>query len=148
MADVSFSQFDSASFPTLEESIANSLINPFLLDNFSDKYRTNIDGLPVLFNEPSNILQSLIWLLTPSLLTETMPQNEIFMPERTSKRLYGSHDFWYMPMLVNDCMCASEYKFTTMLYLPSSSLPDVEVFLNSVKGAVNIYDEDKSTIYR
>jgi hypothetical protein len=148
MADISFSQFDSADFPTIEESIAHSKANPFLSDSFSDKYITSVDNLSALITEPSNVLSSLIWMLEPYLTTETMPTGELYMPERTAKRLYNSHDFWYVCMLVNGCPAASEYNFTTMKVLPADELYRIETFLRTVKGQINVYTEDRDVIHR
>jgi hypothetical protein len=148
MADISFSQFDSADFPTIGESVAHSKENPFVLDSFSDKYITTVDNQTALINEPSNVLSSLIWMLEPYLVSQTMPDDERYMPERTAKRLYNSHDFWYVCMLINGCPAASEYSYKSMKVLPAAELYRIETFLRTVKGQVSVYTEDRDVIHK
>lgn len=145
---ISFSKFDSAAFPLMEQSIEHARDNPFLLDRFCDKFSTTRDGQGVLVSEPSSILSSLIWMLDPYLSVETFPADEIYMPEKTSKRLYNSHDFWYVCMMVNDCPSVTEYDFRTLRYLPAKELNRIEVFLRNVKGQVNVYLDEENIIYR
>lgn len=143
----SFIQFDSADMATLEESITHSKENPFLMDKFSDKLRTTIDGEGCLVNEPANILSSLVWMLEPFLVEEPLPDNEKYMPERTSKRLYNSHDFWFVLMLINGVAACSEYNLTTIKLLQAKDLHKIEIFLAKVKGQVSAYGEDRDVIY-
>ena len=148
MADISFLKYDSARFATLEASIAHAADNPFLLDRFSDKYAATIDGIRFLVNEPSNILSSFIWMLEPFVTTAVLPADERFMPEKTAKRLYDSHDFWYIPMLINNCPSVTEYEYREIKVLSSSELYRVEAFLRRVKNQVTIYTEDRDVIYK
>jgi hypothetical protein len=148
MADISFKQFDSASFATIEASIKHSEDNPFIIDRFSDKYSAQIDGVSFIISEPSNILSSFIWMLDPYITTQPLPSDERFMPERTAKRLYGSHDFWYVPMLLNSCASVTEYEFSSIKVLTADQLYRVEAFLRRAKNQVTVYQEDRDVIYR
>ena len=148
MADISCAQYDSADFPTIDQSIENSKTNPFLFNNYSDKLVALLEGENVIVHEPYNVLHSFIWMLEPYLVEYDMPESEYYMPEKTAKNLYDSHDFWYVCMLINDCKTVMDYKFKTYKILPAEELYHIETFLEKAKGSLRIYSPDSNTIFK
>ena len=145
---LSFASYDSAEFPTIEESIANSKTNPFLLNNFSDKLVALVEGQNTIVYEPYNVLQSFVWMLDDFLVTYPMPPDEYYMPEKTAKRLYDSHDFWYICMLINNVSNAKDYRFETYKVLPAENLYHIETFLDRAKGELRVYTPEADTVFK
>jgi hypothetical protein len=148
VADISFAQYDSADFPTIEQSIAHAETNPFLFNNYSDKLVALLEGENVVVHEPYNVLQSFIWMLEPFLVEYDMPEDEYYMPEKTAKKLYDSHDFWYVCMLVNNCVSCMDYKFKKYKVLPATELYHIETFLEKARGSLRVYNPDSSTVFK
>lgn len=145
---LSFSNFDSADFATIDESIVHSQSNPFLAGNYSDRLIATVDGANVIVHEPFNVLKSFAWMLDDLAVTYDMPQDEYYMPERTARRVYGSHDFWYVCMLVNNCSTVKDYRYTRYKVIPVESLYHVETFLDKARRSARVYSPDSNTIYK
>lgn len=148
MADISFVQYDSAVFPTIEQSIEHSKLNPFIFNNFSNRLLTLRDGQNTVVYEPYNVMRSLSWMLEPFLVEYDMPVAEHYMPELTAKNTYDSHDFWYVCMIVNNCRSVKEYQFKRYKILPATELYRIETFLDRVKGSLRVYDPEKDVIFK
>ena len=141
-------RYDSASFPTIEESIANAVKNPFLIKNFSDSLLMTIDSETVIISEPINILRDFFWMLEDSLVSYVMPEDEFYMPELTSRRLYGTHDLWFICLLANNCVSMKNYKMTYYKVLPAAKINKIEIFLNHVKNTSRFFTSDNSVVYK
>ena len=148
MAELSFVQYDSAIFPTIEESVEHAKTNPFIFNNYSDRLLTLRDGENTIVYEPYNVMRSLVWMLEPFLVTYDMPVDEHYMPEKTAKRLYDSHDFWYVCMLINDCRSVKDYRFKQYKVLPAKDLYHIESFLDRSKGRLRVHDPEGDVIFK
>jgi len=149
MAHLSFSNYDSADKPTIEASITHAESNPFLLSRFQDVMIYRRGDVNVEIREPRNVLTQFMWMLEPFLTTEYMPDSEMYMPERTAKRLYDSHDFWYVCMMVNGCASVTEYNMGKMLVLPVDQLYRLEAILFRAKNTQTAISEgDDSVIFK
>jgi hypothetical protein len=149
MPQLSFAKYDSADQPTIEASIEHAATNPFLLSNFQDVLVYRRDDNNVEVCEPRNVLAQFFWMLEPFLEQEPMPEDERFMPERTSKRLYDSHDFWYVVQLANGVTTCTEYDFATIKVLPADKLYLVETILLRAKNqTIAVTDGDEHIIFK
>jgi hypothetical protein len=143
-----FSSYDSAEFPLIEQSIEHSTTNPFIFNNYSNRMIAVRDSENIIVNEPYNILQEMIDMLSEHFVEYDMPENEYYMPERTAKKIYDSHDFWYICMLVNKCVTIKDYHYTKYFILPADKLFHIETFLDKVKNEVRMYQPDLYTVFK
>ena len=146
MAAISFRKFDSADFATIEQSIEHAAENPFLLTKLQNQVVLTRNAENLYIAEPTNDLQQFIWMLDEFLVEETMHPSEYYMPEKTSKRLYDSHDFWYVCMLVNGCSSVTEYRYKTIKVLPPEYLYHIETFAIRAKRSTLVIPENDDLV--
>ena len=145
-----FGNYDSADLAHIDESIAHAKENPFVSSKFSGKLITERDRKNVIISEPTSPLVQFVSLLEPYLVESTFRQEEKHSPERTSKRLYDSHDFWPICLLINKCRSNYDYDFKeTFMILPAESLYRVERFLGMVRSSARVITfSDDNLIFR
>lgn len=145
---ISFSAYDSGDFATVEESVAHSKNNPFIISNMSNKLIAVRNNELVTMVEPNSPLINFLFMLDEFVITTKFIENERFMPERTSKRLYGSHDFWYVCMLLNNCFTIKNYEFKDKFrILPSDSLYRIEKFQRLNKKTSRMINDSDESLY-
>ena len=144
----SLKKYDSAVFPTIEESIANAKKNPFLTKKSSDSLIMTVDSETVLISEPMNILRENFWMLEEFLVAYPMPEDEHFMPELSSVRTYGTHDLWYVFLLANNCFSMKSYQFKTYKVLPSGSINKLFTFFNISKNTSRYFSAENSIVFK
>lgn len=143
-----YSTFDSGRFADIQDSILSADANPFTYDKYSDKMVfTDDTGVTREICEPVNNLQIFLSELDPYCTITSIPDGEIYMPERTALRLYGSHDFWYILLLLNNCRTMTEYTMSQVKYIRPSELYRLQLFLNLAKNEKKFYN-DKYIIHK
>lgn len=138
---LSFENYDSSIFPTFPESIAHSRSNPFLIENLSNNLSMQFDNDTVLMQEPSCLFKDLINFFEEDYIEIDLPVQEHYRPEITAKRLYGSSDFWYIILLVNNIFSVNDYNMTKVRYIPNARLTKMQTFIKYSKGVTSIYKE-------
>ena len=124
-------KYDSANFPYINESIDHYKDNPFIVDNFTNKLVININSeYTALISEPDSIIKDLLEVFDDYILTKVLPIDEYYKPEQTSKRLYDSHDLWYILLLLNDCMSVKDFNMNTYKYIDPDQIGQISKFLN------------------
>ena len=129
MAELSFVQYDSATPATIEESIEHAKTNPFNVSNFARKISVTHQGVAYTVVEPLSVIKQFLDGLEEYIVTESLPSDEHYMPEDTALRLYGSRDFWFLIMLLNNVFSCTEYRLPEIRYIPAEQLFRIEKFL-------------------
>lgn len=145
---IKFSKYDSAVFPTIEESIEHAKTNPFLSKNFAGKIRVKYKDTEYIIMEPSPSIKMFLNSLSEFFIEDVIRDEENYSPESTALRLYGSHDFWFLVMLLNSFDSITSYKKgNSILVIPPEQLFRIEKFL--VRHTSPIQEiSDTSIIYR
>jgi hypothetical protein len=120
-----FENYDSSSFPTLEESIAHSKENPFISTNFSAKLAIG----DYLIVDPNSALKTFIDAYSDSMQDVVLNSDEMYAPEKVALRLYGSSDFWFILMIINKIPSVFEFNVATIKALPVNLLYKIETLL-------------------
>lgn len=145
---ISFSAYDSADFATIEESVAHSKNNSFIISNMSNKLVSVRGNELVTMIEPNSPLVNFLFMLDEFVIITEFVENEIFMPERTSKRLYNSHDFWYVCMLLNNCFTVKDYSFgTNFRILPANDLYRIDKFIKLTNRTTRMINDSDESLY-
>ena len=132
-----YQEFDSGKFPYIDQSIEHSKTNPFLMHNFTNEIRFALnDGNVIAITEPMNIIKDLIYLFEDNIFTRVLPEEEYYKPEQTAYNLYGSHDFWYVIMLLNNCFTFLEYDKKEIKYINPNELYRIEKFIGKSSNNV------------
>ena len=138
-----FQEYNSSLFPTIEESVLHSKTNPFVVSNFSTD---------IVFNDTGNIIPSpitninqLIRNLDNLLIDYNVSEEELYRPETTSIKLYGSPDFWYLILLINNIGSVLDYTKSIIKVLPEKDLFRVEQLFKVIK---EIKVNTESVIYK
>lgn len=138
-----FQEYNSSLFPTIEESVLHSKTNPFVVSNFSTD---------IVFNDTGNIIPSpitninqLIRNLDNLLVDYNVSEEELYRPETTSIKLYGSPDFWYLILLINNIGSVLDYTKSIIKVLPEKDLFRVEQLFKVIK---EIKVNTESVIYK
>jgi hypothetical protein len=126
-----FQEYNSSLFPTIEDSILHSKTNPFIVSNFSTD---------IIFSDSGNVIPSpitninqLIKNLNDLLVNYNVSEEEFYRPETTSIKLYGSPDFWYLILLLNNIGTVLDYTKNTIKVLPEKDLFKIEQLFKVVK---------------
>ena len=136
-----FTNYDSSNFPTLEESINHASTNPFLLSNFHDKITVNFNNETYIISEPVASIKNYLNSFEPYFFNTDVLENERYRPESTSKRLYGTRDFWWLIMVLNGISSSIDFKVPNIKYLNPKELYRIEKFLienNSNNITINL----------
>jgi hypothetical protein len=148
MSITSFSLYDSSKFADITESITDSKTNPFLFDNSSNIINTFIEDELTTVHEPINVFTQYRYIFEGLLINRNILDDEFYLPELTSYRMYGSHDFWYLFLVWNNIPSANEYNRRTIKVLPLDDLPKIESLLNIVTNKISDYTPNKYTIFK
>lgn len=110
MNKADFSTFSSSKFSTLNSSIEDSRTNKILLDNISTHYIFE-DEVHMSFS----MLRKYEHLIRANTEVVNVPKEYYYRPEYLSNYLYGTTDFWYLIMFVNNMTSPSEFNRETVL---------------------------------
>ena len=132
MATQSFKLYDSGNFPTLQESIDHSKLNPLLFNKFASSFSVNFKYKNIEIESFKNSLTDFSSFLKNEAVEGTFNVSETFKPELTAKRLYDSSDLYYVCLVVNGCLSRADYSFnekSTYFYVPSTKIQIISKFL-------------------
>jgi hypothetical protein len=146
-----YTNYDSARFAYIDESIADSKNNVLTLDKYTSNIEYHIDNFKFIMSEPVSIIKEIIPVLFEgSYKVQNLPLKEWYRPESTAKRLYDTHDLWYLIMLVNKCSSYLDYKYETINYIDPEQAYKITKLLNTNKMKIkkSIKNLDEHTIYQ
>ncbi len=133
-----FSNYDSAAFSEIDESIAHAATNPFIFVNYMDRLRISLGATnKMLITQPESAIKMFLSNLSEFVRTDPLPVYEHYRPEATALRIYGTHDLWFLIMLISNIPSVLEYRRPTFSYLIPESVYQIEKFL---REEVNVRD--------
>lgn len=137
-----FTEYDSSNFATIGESITHSKQNPFTVDKFGT---TILFGNGNKLTSPNSNIKSLLNNLDGLYINRNLTEAEYYRPETTAKLIYGSVDFWFLIMLINNFGTILDYIQPTIKVLPENELYRIEK-LFSVTNTITLVNNPP--IYR
>ena len=140
---LNYSNYDSSDFATFPESIAHARRNPMLIENLSNKISLSSENDTFLIQEPSCLFKDMINFFEKDYLELELPKEEHYRPEITAKRLYGSADFWYILLLVNNLFTIHDYNLPKIKYIPPQRLTKIQTFIKYSKNLTSVYEEQQ-----
>ena len=135
MAATQYSNYDSGDFPLIPDSLNHAKNNVFVLDKYSNKLVFNEADRQVVVVEPTCVIYDFLALFGDNIFEENLPKSEWYMPEASAKRIYGTHDFWYIIMYCTAIQCTIDYTVDKIRYIDPAQVYRVEKFLG--KGTNN-----------
>ena len=134
-----FKEYDSSNFATIEESIKHSKTNPFNVNKFSTDITFSDTGNSV--PSPITNIKQLLDTINDLYIEHSLTEDELYRPESTSLKLYGSPDFWFVIMIINNIGSVLDYTKRTIKVIPENKLFKIEQ-LFSVVNNINVTTEN------
>lgn len=138
MMKADFSTFNSSKFSTLNSSIQDALTNKITLDNIGTHYIFE-DEVHMSFS----ILRKYEHLIRANTEYVDVPVGYYYRPEYLSNYLYGSTDFWYLILFVNNMTSPSEFIKDKVLAVNPKF---IEHFSKIIDGEMKMKDSKKNPI--
>lgn len=120
-----FEKYDSSNFATLEDSIAHSKSNPFLASNFNPKLLIN----DYTIVEPTSTLKTFLSAYEDLFTEVTVDESYYYKPEKFSLFMYGSCDFAFLIMMINNINTVTDFNKATLKVFPENFLFKIENYL-------------------
>lgn len=136
--DINFNILNSSSFPDIEGSIDHSKYNKITLDNISTFYIFE-DQLIFGFS----ILRKYENIFKTNMLRYKIKEEHKLRPEYVSYELYGTTDFWYMLLFLNDMMSTDEFIKDEINIFNSAFIDQLFKILENERKVINNMDNPK-----
>lgn len=132
-----FSSYYTAESARITDSIDKAVSNPYLLENISNHY---------VFEEEVhmsfNILRKYENLIRANVISVPMESKWKYKPEYCSYDYYGTTDFWYLVMFVNNIYNPLQFNMDTVLLVEDIFIS--EVFKNVISKEINMRNSLKA----